>query len=226
MRTFMFSIWQWSCLFYMRRAKICDTNTSFPPLLLLPCLSILHHPPCFPPPSLLPSPPHFFQSPHLISPSQFPLSCLSVSPLPHPFSLCLFNKEGLVEESASTPSSLHWATVSLRQETCWHTQALIHTITSYCGTSLVAHCLLFFLFFAVYIILTFSPWILLLFLLLTFSFLCEHVIGFVFLALSGFICADKPFQLLPTKQLSSDLLMFSFILHSQFSFVSCSLFHL
>lgn len=43
---------------------------------------------------------------------------------------------------------------------------------------------------------------------------CERL---CFLALCRFICADKPFQFLLAEQLSSALLMFSFILHFHFS---------
>lgn len=197
MRTFMItlSIWHWSCLF-SRRAKsvkmwhqiplaFCTRFSSFPvsiflhhPLYSLSCCLTLFLLSSFSPPAL-------FSSLYLFS-------CFSVSPLPHPFSFCLFNKEVSVEESASTPSSLHWATASLRQETRWHTHTLRRTITSYCGTSPVAF--FSFLFTAVYIILTFFACILLLFLPLTFSFLCERVIGFVSWHFLALFVLTKPFR--------------------------------
>lgn len=74
---------------------------------------------------------------HFFSP--FPLSPPPTFPRPW-----LFNKEGLEWESASVSCSLHWATVSLRLETCWHTAALMHAVTSYRATPLVTHCDLFF----------------------------------------------------------------------------------
>ncbi len=169
--------------------KICDARYLYLYLfifkLLSPSLSFSTIIPAFSLPfSLAPKalpfllfspPPLCFQSDHFISSLLLFLLLLC---LPHHFSHCLFNKEESVEESASTPSSLHWTTVSLRQETCWHTRT--HTHHHFILWDYIGYPLPSFLFYAVCIILTFSPWILLLLLLLTFSFLCTHVIRFVF----------------------------------------------
>lgn len=98
---------------------------------------------------------------HSVSCFQLPLSLL-----------CLIRRDRR-EESVF---SLHWTTLSLRWKTRWHTQT--HTYHHHHAVELSYPLPLFLC--SLYNFDLFPPWILLLFLLLTFSFLCECVITFVF----------------------------------------------
>lgn len=139
---------------------------------------------------------------HSVSCFQLPLSLL-----------CLIRRDRR-EESVF---SLHWTTLSLRWKTRWHTQT--HTYHHHHAVELSYPLPLFLC--SLYNFDLFPPWILLLFLLLTFSFLCECVITFVFRHFLS-LFADKHSQVLPTKQVPSALLLFSFFSLLLFSCVMLS----
>lgn len=143
--------------------------------------------------------PFFFQSPHLI----FLLLCVPLTPS---LAACLIRRDWWRRRPLRPPHFTEPQSINAGN-TLTHTRTHTHHFILW---DFIGYPLPYSLFFAVYIILTFSPWILLLFLLLTFSFLCEHVIAFVFEHFLVLFVLTSLFSFYLLNSLFSALLMFSF----------------